>query len=357
MRRRANISSRWPSREGFGRRTGQATDFPSIILARRQVRRWNAVSTVHPRSYNQIGRMACECFIQDCARGTSQRDWLFSVGIEEEVRGQLEDDSIKHEAALLLLRRYLRRRCEELESGDFRYRLIEDRVKCAKSCADKLARKEKEAGDLYDAVEDLIGARVVVYNLSDRSLLAEAISNDDACPLSHLKLDEIDREDGYRAIHINGQFAYDERLSGEIQILTALQDGWAITSRAYLYRRDQQDERSLKIARAKSFGIHAVDLMLEDIRQRAGEVGVEAGAEGEPTQVAEIPPTEEDVEAKDTEPLAVDAAAIQIAFDQFDREDRDIAWLADFGTTHQRAQAGPCRFDRPITSRPNLGPG
>lgn len=116
---------------------------------------------------------------------------------------------------------------------------IDKRVKTLESAKEKLKRKQVD--ELFE-IRDLVGLKVIVYNLKDANKLSDLIS-------AKWKDKDIDVEDyiatpkdtGYRAIHINlNQIVEvkDETISVpvEIQIKTLAQDLWSVLSHEDLYK-------------------------------------------------------------------------------------------------------------------------
>jgi hypothetical protein len=116
-------------------------------------------------------------------------------------------------------------------------------------------------------VTDHIGLRVVVYNLSDVEVFKKIISEDLNCPLVELQFENVRRRSGYRALHINGRTRDPQHIGCEIQVRTALQDAWAVTSRADLYQsEDDVDPLLSDLAEAQSEIVGAVDTVFQRIR-------------------------------------------------------------------------------------------
>src|SRR5262249_24575898 len=124
---------------------------------------------------------------------------------ERNIRKQLDADAAQHEATRAELEGYLIQLCGSLKrEADFRHRAIESRAKTASSILRKMRAKGVSPASLYQTVGDLIGTRVVVYNLSDANLLHERLMADTGCPLQNRQAENVRLSTGYEAIHING---------------------------------------------------------------------------------------------------------------------------------------------------------
>lgn len=193
------------------------------------------------------------------------------MDVEEELKVRQRLDSGARTARLVRdqIKGYVEELCAKLSRDDFRFRLMEPRIKDPPGVVRKLENKNAGVDQLYDVVTDLIGLRVVVYNRSDVEAFKKAISEDPNCPLADLKFEDVDRESGYRALHINGWAGSPQRMGCEIQVRTALQDAWAVTSRADLYEcEDDVDPALTDLAQAQSEIVHGVDTVLQHIRDR-----------------------------------------------------------------------------------------
>ena len=191
------------------------------------------------------------------------------MDVEEErkVRQLLDLGAQTAQAVCKEIRGYVEQLCARLSREDFRFRLAESRIKEPASVIRKLDRHNAGADQLHDVVVDLIGLRVVVYNLSDVEVFKKTISEDHSCPLAELRFEDVRRKSGYRALHINGRTGDLQRIGCEIQVRTALQDAWAVTSRADLYQsEDDVDPLLSDLAEAQSEIVGAVDTVLQHIR-------------------------------------------------------------------------------------------
>ncbi len=182
---------------------------------------------------------------------------------EQSLRVQLEQDSEFLSHGLQQLKGYCESVCYKLAGdGSVRLRAIEQRLKSPASVLRKLRDKNCAFSLAYDCVGDLLGVRIVVYNLSDVAHVATALSTDTNSPLASSEVEEVDRN-GYRATHVNGRLG---KFGCEIQIRTVVQDAWAVTSRADVYHSlgDNPLVDRLAVAQAKVLG--GVDEVLQAVR-------------------------------------------------------------------------------------------
>lgn len=178
------------------------------------------------------------------------------------------------------LRSYLELRCVRLRDSiqhvDFRFRFVErPRVKELPSIVRAMNERELRPGEIWN-IDDLVGARVVVVSSSDARLLAAAISDDSVgaaplCPATSLHSDEInDDRTGYRALHLKGAIRTSFGTVGaEIQIRTALEDAWAVVSRADLYKTSVPSEPYVQMMRIQAQHLAAADEAFELVRRQS----------------------------------------------------------------------------------------
>jgi ppGpp synthetase/RelA/SpoT-type nucleotidyltranferase len=139
-----------------------------------------------------------------------------------------------------LLRSYLQYVCDRISlqrgAKDW-YRLAgESRIKDAQSVRGALGKRDIGAGEVW-AIDDIVGARIVALTLSDVAKVASFIEAD-GHPFADgsLEITQVKRDSGYRALHVKGRMLTPTADIGcEIQIRTAIQDAWAVVSRAGLY--------------------------------------------------------------------------------------------------------------------------
>lgn len=208
---------------------------------------------------------------------------------ERAIRAALEQDHAAIASCKDEIESYLGQVCARLaRNSDLRPRFVEARQKPANSVVRKLREKSLGAAELYTAaVGDLVGARVVVYNLSDVESFASEVLNDSACPLSDVTREDISYPSGYRALHLNGRL---DRFGIEVQIRTAVQDAWAVTSRADVYRSDSDEPLIKALARAQGKILEGVDEVLQEIRDLSEKSRIE-DADIQEVTGADEPPT------------------------------------------------------------------
>ena len=178
------------------------------------------------------------------------------------VRTTLEDDKSDIEEAVQELASSVNQVCARLRrEGGLRYRNIDKRPKSASSVLRKLGENNAGPEGLYDTIGDLIGVRVVVYNLSDAEALRRELASSGTI-MKDATDENISYASGYRAIHVNGRIG---KFGGEVQILTAVQDAWAVTSRADEYLEEPDDLVSTLFG-AQSDILLGVDSVLQVIR-------------------------------------------------------------------------------------------
>lgn len=197
---------------------------------------------------------------------------------ERTVRDKYEADWRQIENARKELEAYVSQVCARLaRDSDFRPRFVEARPKPVPSILRKLQEKEAGPDELYEAVGDLLGARVVVYNLCDAKVFREEVLADEACPLAPLVPEDVEYPTGYRAIHVNGHLG---QYGCEIQIRTAVQDAWAVTSRADVYHA-RINPLIKKLSTAQASILNGVDDVLQAIRdlgEKSGSDEIEAAS-------------------------------------------------------------------------------
>lgn len=173
------------------------------------------------------------------------------------------------------LRSYVRLTCETLRDiargQEFRFRPLEEsRVKPLES----VLRVLTEADDIWQ-IDDMVGARAVVVTPSDAKRLADFIMADSQAPLKELQLTEVDDVSGYKAIHLKGVAESTFGSVGcEIQIRTALQDTWAVISRADVYGRTDLPAAVVEMLQIVSQHLAAADQSLELVRREASRAEV-----------------------------------------------------------------------------------
>lgn len=135
-----------------------------------------------------------------------------------------------------------------LDHRRFKYQ-ISWRIKSLDGLRDKIARnapKGKFYRQLGD-VEDLAGIRIVFYLESDKRRFLSALAGE--MTRSRLRMEQHQRERGYRATHVLAQFGRKRlslreyhRFAGlkcEIQLTSALYNAWSEVEHDILYKHDQ----------------------------------------------------------------------------------------------------------------------
>jgi ppGpp synthetase/RelA/SpoT-type nucleotidyltranferase len=238
---------------------------------------------------------------------------------ERAVRERVEADWRNIEDAKAELESCCLQLCARLsrESGVRHRHWVEARSKTLPSILRKLSEKNLGADDIYNAIGDLVGARVVVYNLSDAQAVRDALIAPDS-PIVNPVDEDITRPNGYRAIHINGRIG---PYGCEIQIRTVVQDAWAVTSRADLYR-SETDILVSKLSGAQASILQGVDEVLQAVRDltERSHKGV-ADAESEPSE----PESVEHDGAQTPEPReGLDGSLVQEARDALEPDERYV---------------------------------
>ena len=214
---------------------------------------------------------------------------------ERAVREKYESDWRRIESARRELESYVSQVCARLSrDSEFRLRFVEARPKPVPSILRKLTEKGAGPAELYESVTDIVGARVVVYNLSDSEALLQELLADEGCPIAPVTKERVHYSTGYRAIHVNG---YLGQYGCEIQIRTAVQDAWAVTSRADVHHLPH-NALIEAVSGAQATILGGVDDMLQTVRDlreksRTDELGAAEPKPAEPEEpVAPSRPTE-----------------------------------------------------------------
>ncbi len=208
---------------------------------------------------------------------------------ERELRLRYEKDLPALESLTAEAEAFVNGVCARLTRGSFHLRLTESRLKSMPAIIRKLDERGAGVSEFYDSVTDLVGLRVVVYNTSDVARFRQELEHSGS-PIQHIEVEEVERPSGYRALHINGWIGDSPRVGCEIQVRTALQDAWAVISRADMYRSEPEtDPPWSTLARVQANVVQAVDEVLQTIR----DFSERSRREDEPTQpVIEEPPPE-----------------------------------------------------------------
>lgn len=236
---------------------------------------------------------------------------------ERRIREVVEADFHRIEAAKNELDSYAKLVCSRLtRRSDLRLRFVESRVKPPSSILRKMAEKRADVSELYDAVRDIIGARVVVYNLSDVSSFEAEVLGDSSSPLDKVSSEHIANESGYAATHINGTI---DGIGCEIQVRTAVQDAWAVTSRSDVYRQST-DPLVSRLAAAQARVLQGVDDVLQAVREISQRATPDIGQpEVQPSLPSAIPSVD-----AGTLHLAVDPESLTRAYSSIDADARFV---------------------------------
>jgi ppGpp synthetase/RelA/SpoT-type nucleotidyltranferase len=210
-------------------------------------------------------------------RGEDRKSpWLGATGVnnadQDEVRRQLSARQGTLDAALVSLEAYVRSECSRLsaEDDDFHFRLVEGRVKRAKSVIRALDEKTAGPDQLWSAVNDLIGVRAVVVSKRMAQRLRDRLEHANVSPLRDMSSkDMFNEERGYRAIHVKGIYrGRDVEVGCEIQIRTQLEDYWGVVTRSDFYKGGWLPDDAREIARVLSNQLQSVAEMFEAIQER-----------------------------------------------------------------------------------------
>jgi len=97
--------------------------------------------------------------------------------------------------------------------------------------------------------------------------VADALMNGNSVALKDLLSKPIDKESGYRALHIKGWLEDNARRIGcEIQIRTELQDAFSVVSRSHLYKSGGLPEVLKELGRAQADHLAVIDRSFELIK-------------------------------------------------------------------------------------------
>jgi len=170
-----------------------------------------------------------------------------------------------------------------------RIRLGDGRIKqphrvWTKVLSERYRSKISGVDDIADAIDDLVGLRLVCNNICDVStlqrILGQLPDSEDA-PNASLAIEvESERtywrepkQSGYRAYHINlttsvpGRDGF-HRVRGELQVRTLLQEGWGELTHEDTYKPGAElPKLAATIARRMADLLATVDDMAEDLRQ------------------------------------------------------------------------------------------
>lgn len=146
-----------------------------------------------------------------------------------------------------------------LDAGGVEYVAIEGRAKTVESFTEKIQRAGKAYGNPLSDLTDLVGIRVIAYQLSAIDRISEIVRAnfliDEENSVDKGKLLETDRF-GYQSVHFIAELNKDRKslpeyraFSGikcEIQIRTALQHAWAAINHKLLYKAEVEVPKDLR---------------------------------------------------------------------------------------------------------------
>jgi len=172
---------------------------------------------------------------------------------------------------------------------DLKVASIESRVKGVGSFSEKITRLGKDYIDPIAEITDLVGLRVVVYQLSDIDRVGEIIRSnfqiDEDHSINKSEDLEVDRF-GYLSVHY--VFSLDEsraklpeysglrNIRGEIQIRTVLQHAWAAIDHKLRYKSDKdiptKHKRHLyRISALLEAADESFEILTSDLAESIGE--------------------------------------------------------------------------------------
>jgi ppGpp synthetase/RelA/SpoT-type nucleotidyltranferase len=204
------------------------------------------------------------------------------------------------------------------ELGDLdrvRIRVSSHRVKSAARLWAKLGTERYRAQvasleDIPRVVDDVVGVRITCNNTSDLAKLRELIAtlpsaeDDESAslstdPSSEKRYYELPKESGYRAYHVNlitliprpGGW---ERVTGELQARTLLQDGWGELTHEDTYKPGVTlPPLATRLARRMADLLSAVDDIAQDLRDELDRLATqsveEVGAEEDQPRPIAVP--------------------------------------------------------------------
>jgi ppGpp synthetase/RelA/SpoT-type nucleotidyltranferase len=164
----------------------------------------------------------------------------------------------------------------------FRVSIVNERVKPFKS----LLRKARENGieddeEVLGKITDVIGVRLVTYNLKDTTRLVEAIKSMKSLKYIEESLQDYVRSPkstGYRAIHFDVycdvEYKGDQhKIRCEVQIQTLFQNSWAILTHQDIYKSENDlPGHVVVLSRRLADQLAILDDIAQDIRDAASAV-------------------------------------------------------------------------------------
>jgi putative GTP pyrophosphokinase len=180
---------------------------------------------------------------------------------------------IYDEALSTLLERIARIKANTERSSKLRIAYLSGRVKSIHSIIRKAIKSKIPSEKVLSTIEDIVGIRIVVNNLSDIEPLIAQLRKIDGLTLKRKKKHAESK--GYRALHAKGKLSWtasDEKKHSalvEIQIRTLLQDAWAILSHRDIYKNNSDLPKLAKtISRTMSGMLSSLDGMANDFRRQ-----------------------------------------------------------------------------------------
>lgn len=187
-----------------------------------------------------------------------------------EARPRLETIKEQAVAALQLIL------SEGKHGAEFRPRLSEARVKEWPSLRAKAAKQGWSIDEAFANASDLIGLRVVCFNLEDMPPLLDRISSSGRFRLRESPANYVEnpKPSGYRAVHMDCDFlhgrAREESVRVEIQLRTLFQDAWGVITHEDVYKPGVDVPAYLNIYSQRLAELLAVaDSIASDIRREA----------------------------------------------------------------------------------------
>jgi ppGpp synthetase/RelA/SpoT-type nucleotidyltranferase len=187
----------------------------------------------------------------------------------------------EHQAGLERIRDELESRlkilCKNFESEQrqFSFRFIESRVKDVRGVKRALNGEECALTELL-ALDDIVGARIVVPTDSDVEAIVERILVQGP-PWHWVREDKNDPVTGYRGVHLKGTSpaANSSPVGCEIQVRTILTDAWSWLSKEYFHHKAANSPWDKMMASVATH-LKATDDQLQLIRDEMDEKQIRA---------------------------------------------------------------------------------
>lgn len=164
-----------------------------------------------------------------------------------------------------------------LKEEGYKYQIL-SRTKTPERLKEKLIRK-KEEGIQYnslDDIEDLVGLRVIFYTEHDKEKFIKKIKSEIG---GLMKIEEIEKDNGYQATHIImsfgpkrtklSEYKHFDNLKSEIQITSILHHAWAEIEHDLIYK----DINGLKARDPEKFELmkHKMKQLMETYIKKAAD--------------------------------------------------------------------------------------